>query len=378
MKRLVWVAAERDDWEDAKLLVTSALEAGADTVIVRPEHVEATRELGNIKVAVFGHGMTREADFIIVGRGGEGDGTLDIPDELAASEDMGLARALQEEGMPVAEYIELRGRQFQDLARVAGTTCDVVLLKGEDWKVIPLENIIAETRGGGSQVLAYASTAKESQLVFETLEMGADGVVLDVTDASEIMEACSKAGDRTGNIELKTATVVEVKQISMGDRVCIDTCSLMKQGEGMLVGSQGEGLFLVQSESEESPYVASRPFRVNAGPVHSYLLAGEKTVYLSEVKSGDEIMVVDYQGNTWPATIGRVKIERRPLMLVKASVEDSEVGVVLQNAETVKLLQPGGKSLPVTALKTGDEVLVRHHPTGRHFGMAVEETIVER
>ena len=116
MKRLVWVVAERDDWEDAKLLVTSALEAGADTVIVRPEHVEAARQLGSIKVAVFGHGKTREADFIIVGRGGEGDGTLDIPDVLDASEDMGLVRALQEEGLKVAEYVELRGQQFQDLA----------------------------------------------------------------------------------------------------------------------------------------------------------------------------------------------------------------------------------------------------------------------
>jgi len=378
VKRHVWVMAERDEWDEARELVTSALEAGADAVIVRPEHVASARELGQITIAVFGHDAAVDADVTIIGRGGEGDGTLEIPDELAASEDLGLARALKEEGLVVAEYVELRGPEYQDLARAAGTECDFVLLKGGDWKVIPLENIIAETRGGGSQVLAYASSAQESQLAFETLEIGADGVVLDAADASEIKEACSQAREKMGSVELATAKVVEVRQLSMGDRVCIDTCSMMKPGEGMLVGSQGEGLFLVQSESEDSPYVASRPFRVNAGPVHSYLLVGEKTVYLSELKAGDEVMVADHQGGTWPATVGRVKIERRPLMLVRARAGDSDVSVVLQNAETVKLVQPGGKSKAVTALEAGDEVLIYHQQAGRHFGTAVKETIVER
>ena len=46
----------------------------------------------------------------------------------------------------------------------------------------------------------------------------------------------------------------------------MDTCELMIHGEGMLVGSQSAGLFLVEAEVNENPYVASRPFRVNAGP----------------------------------------------------------------------------------------------------------------
>lgn len=66
--------------------------------------------------------------------------------------------------------------------------------------------------------------------------------------------------------------VTEVSSVGMGDRVCVDTCSLLGEDEGMLVGSAGQGLFLVLSEAAQSDYVASRPFRVNAGPVHSYCL----------------------------------------------------------------------------------------------------------
>lgn len=50
-------------------------------------------------------------------------------------------------------------------------------------------------------------------------------------------------------------------------RVCVDLCSLLAPGEGMLVGNFARAAFLVHSECTESRYINSRPFRVNAGPV---------------------------------------------------------------------------------------------------------------
>jgi 3-dehydroquinate synthase II len=164
----------------------------------------------------------------------------------------------------------------------------------------------------------------------------------------------------------------------MGDRVCVDTASLMVLGEGMLIGSQSNGLFLVHSESEESPYVAARPFRVNAGAVHAYIRVGEKTRYLSELASGDEVLIIDSEGETRPAVVGRVKIERRPLMLVEAEVEGTKIKTLLQNAETIKLVGADGKPMPVTALKEDDEVLVYFEAAARHFGIKIEETIIEK
>jgi hypothetical protein len=50
-------------------------------------------------------------------------------------------------------------------------------------------------------------------------------------------------------------------------RVCVDLCTLMEPGSGLLVGSFARTLFLVQAECSETLYINSRPFRVNAGPV---------------------------------------------------------------------------------------------------------------
>lgn len=57
------------------------------------------------------------------------------------------------------------------------------------------------------------------------------------------------------------------------------------------------------------------------GPVHAYVsVPGGKTCYLSELKSGKEVIVVDQSGNQRTAVVGRVKIETRPLILVEAKV----------------------------------------------------------
>lgn len=57
------------------------------------------------------------------------------------------------------------------------------------------------------------------------------------------------------------------------------------------------------------------------GPVHAYIaVPGGKTSYLSELKTGKEVTVVDQRGMQRTAIVGRVKIETRPLVLVKVKV----------------------------------------------------------
>jgi 3-dehydroquinate synthase class II len=49
--------------------------------------------------------------------------------------------------------------------------------------------------------------------------------------------------------------------------------------------------------------------------VHSYCtVPGGKTAYLSELKSGSEVVVVKADGRQRSALVGRVKIETRPLV----------------------------------------------------------------
>ncbi|MCS7132874.1 MAG: 3-dehydroquinate synthase II, partial [Aigarchaeota archaeon] len=122
-----------------------------------------------------------------------------------------------------------------------------------------------------------------------------------------------------------------------------------------------------------------RPFRVNAGAIHSYILMPNgSTKYLSEVRSGDRVLVASRDGARATA-VGRVKIERRPLKLIRLKAGSIEGSITLQDAETIALLQPDGSPIPVTSIKPGDRILA-HIPEhkARHFGRSVDEFIIEK
>ncbi len=374
-EKAVWIKADSGAWEENKPRITTGLESGADAIFLNPEDVQKVKELGNIKTVA----QSDEADIIVIGKNSEGDGTKKLPTELTNSTDISEARRLTREGKSVAGYVVIKNKKYEQFALELGKSCDYLVVIGTDWKVIPLENLIAGLQKLDVEIIAGVQNAEEAKLALETLEHGSDGVLLYTGNLSEIKKVIA-VRNRSGmeKIPLVKATVTKVKQVGMGDRVCVDTASLMIPGEGMLIGSQSSGLFLVHSESEESPYVAARPFRVNAGAVHAYIRVGEKTCYLSELASGDEVLIINSEGETRPAVVGRVKIERRPLMLVEAEVEGTKIKTLLQNAETIKLVGADGKPLPVTALKEGDEVLVYFEAAARHFGIKIEETIIER
>jgi len=69
-------------------------------------------------------------------------------------------------------------------------------------------------------------------------------------------------------------------------------------------------------------------------------------------------------------------------VLVEVEVEVDQLSIVLQNAETVRLVSTpqGGErsSIAVTQLSMGDVVLVHQQAGARHTGIAVQETIIER
>jgi len=290
-----------------------------------------------------------------------------------------LAR-LKREGKKVALRISIRGKEDENTAvKAAELSTDYIILNCFDWRVIPIENLIARTRGK-SKLIAEVSSAEDARLVLEALELGTDGVLLKTSDPNELMKTAAIVKKQAPKIELVPAKVTAIKQIGTGARVCVDTCDLMAPGEGILVGCQSAGFFLVEAEVHENPYVQARPFRVNAGSLSLYTFASlQNTRYLSELKAGDEVLIADREGNVRQTNVGRVKIEFRPLILVEAEAEGKKIKTILQNAETIRLVTVNG-SKPVTELKAGDEVLA--HMTargGRHFGVSVaDETVIER
>ena len=260
----IWIRADGPDGkEERKELVLSALESGIEKAIVRPEDSDFS-EFGKVEL-LFNDGGRLSGGYELV--------------ELATPED-------QERAMAMA-------------GKVSG-----VVLDSRDWAVIPLENMIARFRDTDTKVLACADDVETAKLYMQTLEKGVDGVVVCTPDPNAIRRFSDILQD-TGRVELSEVEVTDVRNIEIGDRVCVDTVTNMVPGEGMLIGSQAACLFLVQSESEDNGYVAARPFRVNAGAVHAYAMGPEgRTKYLSEYRSGDSIVLVKRDGSTRASAVG--------------------------------------------------------------------------
>ncbi|GMP30516.1 hypothetical protein CsSME_00005150 [Camellia sinensis var. sinensis] len=352
-KKLVWI------WTQNKHVMTAAVERGWNTFVF-PSHC---RDLANEWSAM----------------------ALIHPLFIEKGE------LLDSEHKRVATFSEISSPDQLEQLQPEDEQAENIIVNLLDWQVIPAENIVAAFQSSQKTVFAISRTPAEAQIFLEALELGLGGVVLKVEDVKAVLELkdyFDRRNEANNLLDLTKATVTQVQMAGMGDRVCVDLCSLMKPGEGLLVGSFARGLFLVHSECLESNYISSRPFRVNAGPVHAYVaVPGGKTSYLSELKAGKEVIVVDQSGRQRTAVVGRVKIETRPLILVEAK-RDSDThtaySILLQNAETVALIcsqRENGNpttAIPVTSLKVGDEVLLRIQSGARHTGIEIQEFIVEK
>ena len=373
--KFAWIVSPDLPWDERKEMITTALESGINYV-VDLEYSDKIRKLGNVNIV----SNKADADIYIVGFNGEGDGSINLSENLADSKDLADAKKAKSEGKKVCAYIKITDKLHEQLAVKLGPIVDYIILVGTDWTVIPLENIIADLQKVDVGIIAAVADKDGAKLALETLEHGTDGVVFEANDFALIKEIAQEVDNASRTkYELKTATLTNVKPLGSGDRVCVDTTDMMKPGEGMLIGSYSKSMFLVHSESLESEYVASRPFRVNAGPVQAYVMVpGNKTRYLSELVAGDEVLIVNTEGETRTAYVGRSKIERRPLILIEAEYKGNTIRTLLQNAETIRIVDAENNPLSVADAKPGDKVKVYIEKSARHFGIAIDETIIEQ
>ncbi|MEK0342926.1 MAG: 3-dehydroquinate synthase II [Nitrosopumilus sp.] len=272
----------------------------------------------------------------------------------------------------------LSNADIENILSAAKKGLDFVIVEVKDWKIIPLENIIAKLHKIHTKIFAIARTPKEVRKMFSILDVGVDGVIFS-TSINEVKEAMVYLG--TSSFEMKTAKIIEIKEVGDGERVCVDTASMLHKGEGMLIGNRSNFFFLVHNESVGSSFTSPRPFRVNAGAVHCYTLAPDGTTnYLSEVETGSEVLILNSKGNARRVIVGRSKIERRPMLMIKAAIGEEIGGIIAQDAETIRFVKPNGQLISVTHLKKGDKVMVHAKPAmGRHFGMEVsDEYILEK
>ena len=273
----------------------------------------------------------------------------------------------------------LSNKDIENILDSAKKGLDFVVIEVKDWKIIPLENIIAKLHKIHTKIFTIARNPKEARKMFSILDIGVDGVIFNTGSINEVREALVYLGSKS--FELKSAKIIDIQEVGDGERVCIDTASMLNRGEGMLIGNRANFLFLVHNESVGSSFTSPRPFRVNAGAVHCYTLSPDGTTkYLSELETGVEVLVFDSKGKARRVTIGRCKIEKRPMLMIKAKVGEEVGGIIAQDAETIRFVKSNGRLVSVTHLKKGDSILVHSKAaTGRHFGMEVsDEYILEK
>ncbi|MDD2788900.1 3-dehydroquinate synthase II, partial [Methanoculleus sp.] len=174
-----------------KNLATAAIESGADTLVV--DDAEHVRELGRVTTVAENGDLVPGKDVF----------EIEIVD-----------KATEEEALRLAA----RGP---------------VIVRTRDWTVIPLENLVAQS----SRIIAAVTNADEATLALTALERGTAGILLSTDDPAEIRRVAETVAGAGAAVPLTTFEVTRIVPVGMGDRVCVDTCSLLTDGEGMLVGN---------------------------------------------------------------------------------------------------------------------------------------------
>jgi len=222
-----------------------------------------------------------------------------------------------------------------------------------------------------------------------------------------------------------TATTTSTSTSIIADRICLDFVQTLKEEEGCWIGSSAKIMALLLSENSRSSSVPTRPFRINAGPVHSYVVMGDgsTTKYLCEVSAGDAISIYNTHTQTSrPVVIGRIKEELRPCLIIDVSSSppneshaqsqsqpqqeetmntgsrsssSSSGQLFVQQAETVRFGQPDGNYTRVTDLQvprrntrkqqdnnnnnnTTETLLLRITTAGTHIGKIYSGKVQER
>ena len=281
--------------------------------------------------------------------------------------------------------VQLDDFQGQDEALSLVGMIDWILVRCSDWTMIPLENIVAAAAGSGTRIAAAISQILDLSGAAFALQHGVDALLLPADE--KLWDAAEEISGERASIQLEErkavpslvmANVTNVESGGVGERICVDLTERLSEGEGMLIGSSANALVLIHGETIPSEFVPSRPFRVNAGAVHAYcLMADGSTKYLSELTAGDRVAIVNPSNEIRSATIGRLKVERRPFLLVHFEWNNQSAQVLVQQAETVRFINEEG-TISVTSMQNQDKIAVRFSSGMRHIGRELAGEMNER
>ena len=378
--------AERQWWFDARGLksgdssvLDAAYQSGCAAIVIDPQQQDEV--------------MTGKPTVAYVERPEQLDGLHPDVWVLTPNEEL-LARARQQ-GRTAGCFIHVENleEEFPRCRQIVNRGYDFVVIDMHHATYIPFELLLAEAESLPTRILRFVpiqglqgtvDEVHQALNAFGTLEGGVD-VLFRSQDVRMIKQLDAEIEEvLRGDMKLVEAEVISVEHTGLGHRVCVDTTTLLTPREGMIIGSTGWGGIFVCSETHYLPHMNLREFRVNAGGVHSYIWGPSNVAgYLSEMRAGSRVLAVDVEGRTRVVTVGRVKIERRPLLLIQARANpddppDAHIKTFVQNDWHVRIMGADGKVRNSTLVRPGDRLLAYADEPGRHTGIRVSETIVEK
>ena len=270
------------------------------------------------------------------------------------------------------------GDTMNEAAALSGKVDTLVAVFADETN-IPLELLLAKAQDTRTGVVKHLLDTAEASTVAGVLECGPAGLMVSAEQLSAVDLVASVVAEQ-GRVrkDLVELEVTRSEPIGMGHRGCIDTTTLFGEDEGMIIGSTSSGGILVCAEVHYLPYMNLRPFRVNAGAVHSYVFGAQDTAYITDLKAGERTCAVASDGTFREVLVGRVKTEVRPLRLIEARHGDVTVNVILQDDWHVRVMGADGKPKNLTDVVPGTTLLGLVTEPGRHVGIKVSEHIDER
>jgi 3-dehydroquinate synthase II/3-amino-4-hydroxybenzoic acid synthase len=346
-------------------LLTAALQSSLSGVVLRPDQVPAEALPDRLRLVV-----------IVEDEGGYDDvaargATLIFRNHAAVAGTTGTGKR--------GVWIDIADGAAMRRAVDLLPTIDVLLVSFADTTNIPLELILAEAQSIGTTVVKKVDSLSDALVTRGVLQQGPDAMMLRVDSAADVAEVTRALLEgRVERMELAPARVLSVRSIGMGMRGCVDTAALFEPDEGIVVGSTSAGGLVVCAEVHYLPYMNLRPFRVNAGAVHSYVWAPSgRTSYITDLAAGESVLAVASSGRARPVLVGRVKTELRPLRLISCLLGDAVINTIVQDDWHVRLFDAEGKVRNATEIVPGDHMLALPATPGRHVGIPVSESIVE-
>jgi 3-dehydroquinate synthase class II len=393
---------DRQWWFDARgvaagdsSVLDAAYQSGCAALVIKPDQHE--------------HVMTGKPRIVWVERVDQLDKLP--PDLWVLTPDDGIVAKARQAGRKAGLFLEIEDldKEFPRCRQAVKRGYDFVVIDMHHATYIPFELLIAEAEGTPTRILRLVpikglqgtvDEVNQALNAFGTLESGID-VLYRSTNVKDIKQLDKEIEEiLRGRMELVPAEVIEVHHTGLGHRVCVDTTTLMTAKEGMIIGSTGYGGIFVCSETHYLPHMNLREFRCNAGGVMSYVWGPSNiAIYLSECKAGTRLLAVDTDGHTRVVTVGRAKIERRPLLLIVCRVlrkdipashlqhlgakaedfpEEVLIKTFLQNDWHVRIMGADKKVRNSTLVRPGDKLLAYVDKPGRHTGIEVPESIVEK